>query len=80
MKKSSVLEIKLTLLDDDKLSENIRLSQTKIIGKIRFLIFFPKKLWSERNFALIFYCSFYDFHGTLEKPGKYAILNPVKLL
>ena len=65
---------------EDKLSKNLRLSQTKIIKKVRFLIYIPKNvLWSERNFVLIFYCLFYDFHGTLEKSAKYAILNPVKV-
>ena len=47
----------LTLLHEDKLSENLRLSQTKITKKVCFLIYFPKKtLWSERNLVLIFYC------------------------
>ena len=78
LRKSSVMEIKLTLLHEEELSENIRFSQTKIIEKVRFFIYFSKKPFSsERNFVLIFYCSYYDFHGTLEKSGKYAILNPV---
>ena len=47
-----------------------------IIEKVRFLIYFPKKhFWSGR----IFWCSFYGFLGTLEKPGKYRRLNPVKV-
>ena len=43
LRKSSLLEIKLTLLHEDKLSENLKLSQTKIIEKVGFLIYFPKK-------------------------------------
>ena len=72
---------RLTLLHDDKLSENIKLSQIKIIEKFHYLIYFPAKpFWSERIFFLIFYCSFHDFRRTLEKFGKYGILNRVKVL
>ena len=69
LRKSSVLEIKLTLLHDNKLSENIRFSQTKITEKVRFLIYFPNSLVREK-FCLNFLLSVLWFSRDFRKIRK----------